>query len=89
MDYAMLARNSIQSTSDQEDYRNYATISANAVIGVTPEQARKMLSSANYFGTNASGDTSSEDYLTTAQNYVSSFEDGTRLELQFLDRRGR
>ena len=35
---------------------------------------------ANYFGTNASGDTSSEDYLTTAQNYVSSFEDGTRLE---------
>ena len=39
---------------------------------------------ANYFGTNASGDTSSEDYLTTAQNYVSSFEDGTRLELQFL-----
>ena len=39
MDYAMLARNSIQSTSDQEDYRNYATISANAAIGVTPEQA--------------------------------------------------
>ena len=35
MDYAMLARNSIQSTSDQEDYRNYATISANAAIGVT------------------------------------------------------
>ena len=35
----MLARNSIQSTSDQEDYRNYATISANAAIGVTPEQA--------------------------------------------------
>ena len=43
---------------------------------------------ANYFGTNASGDTSSEDYLTTAQNYVSSFEDGTRLELQFLDPSG-
>lgn len=39
MDYAMLARNSIQSTSDQEDYRNYATISANAAIGVMPEQA--------------------------------------------------
>lgn len=44
---------------------------------------------ANYFGTNASGDTSSEDYLTTAQNYVSSFEDGTRLELQFLDPSGK
>lgn len=30
---------SIQSTSDQEDYRNYATIAANAATGVTPEQA--------------------------------------------------
>ena len=39
MDYAMLARNSIQSTSDQEDYIHYATIAANAAIGVTPEQA--------------------------------------------------
>lgn len=39
MDYAMLARNSIQSTSDQEDYRFYATISANATVGVAPEQA--------------------------------------------------
>jgi len=38
-DYAMLSRYSIQSTSDQEDYRNYATIAANAVAGLTPEQA--------------------------------------------------
>lgn len=38
-DYAMLSRYSIQSTSDQEDYRNYATISANACAGLTPEQA--------------------------------------------------
>ncbi len=38
-DYAMLSRYSIQSTSDQEDYRNYATISANAAAGLTPEQA--------------------------------------------------
>ena len=38
-DYAMLKRYSIQSTSDQEDYRNYATISANAAAGLTPEQA--------------------------------------------------
>lgn len=35
----MLKRYSIQSTSDQEDYRNYATISANAAAGLTPEQA--------------------------------------------------
>lgn len=39
IDYAMLSRYSIQSTSDQEDYRNYATIAANETAGVTPEQA--------------------------------------------------
>lgn len=39
IDYAMLARHSIQSTSDQVDYRYYATVSANAPTGVTPEQA--------------------------------------------------
>lgn len=39
MDYAMLKRHSIQSTSDQEDYRRYATIAANSPFGVTMEQA--------------------------------------------------
>ncbi len=39
MDYAMLARHSIQSTSDQEDYRHFATIAANAPAALTPEQA--------------------------------------------------
>lgn len=39
MDYAMLSRYSIQSTSDQEDYVRYATIAANAPSAVTPEQA--------------------------------------------------
>ena len=39
MDYAMLQRYSIQSTSDQEDYRRYATIAANAPSGLAPEQA--------------------------------------------------
>ncbi len=39
MDYAMLARHSIQSTSDQEDYRRYASIAANAPSALTPEQA--------------------------------------------------
>ena len=38
IDYELLSRYSIQSTSDQEDYRNYATIAANAPTGVTPEQ---------------------------------------------------
>lgn len=39
MDYAMLSRHSIQSTSDQEDYRSYAAIAANAPLGVTMEQS--------------------------------------------------
>ncbi|MGN0483626.1 MAG: glycoside hydrolase family 36 protein [Lachnospiraceae bacterium] len=39
IDYALLSRYSIQSTSDQEDYVTYSTIAANAPAGVTPEQA--------------------------------------------------
>ncbi len=39
IDYAMLQRYSIQSVSDQEDYLNFAAIAANAVSGLTPEQA--------------------------------------------------
>jgi len=39
IDYALLSRYSIQSTSDQEDYRYYATISANSPAALTPEQA--------------------------------------------------
>ena len=39
MDYAMLSRYSIQSTSDQEDFKRYATISANCPSALTPEQA--------------------------------------------------
>ncbi len=39
MDYAMLSRHSIQSTSDQTSYLNYASIAANAPSALTPEQA--------------------------------------------------
>lgn len=39
IDYAMLERHSIQSTSDQDDYRRYATIAANSPSGLTPEQS--------------------------------------------------
>lgn len=39
MDYALLSRCSIQSTSDQEDYRKYAAIAANSPTAVTPEQS--------------------------------------------------
>lgn len=39
IDYAMLQRYSIQSTSDQEDYKRYATIAANSPSGLTPEQS--------------------------------------------------
>ncbi len=44
MDYALLSRLSIQSTSDQEEYDMYAQISANAATGVAPEQAAVFLS---------------------------------------------
>lgn len=39
MDYAMLSRYSIQSTSDQDDYKRYCTILANAPSALCPEQA--------------------------------------------------
>lgn len=39
MDYAMLSRHSIQSTSDNENFANYASIAANAPATLTPEQA--------------------------------------------------
>jgi alpha-galactosidase len=39
IDYAMLARHSIQSTSDQENYLNYAPIAAASPSALTPEQS--------------------------------------------------
>lgn len=39
MDYAMLSRHSIQSTSDQENYLNYAAIAAASPSALTPEQS--------------------------------------------------
>ncbi|MDF2589632.1 MAG: glycoside hydrolase clan [Anaerocolumna sp.] len=39
IDYALLSRYSIQSTSDQDDYKRYATIAANSPTGLTPEQS--------------------------------------------------
>lgn len=39
MDYAMLSRYSIQSTSDQDDYRKYCTIAANSPAALCPEQS--------------------------------------------------
>jgi alpha-galactosidase len=39
MDYAMLAVHSIQSTSDQVDFKKYPYISSNILSAVTPEQA--------------------------------------------------
>jgi alpha-galactosidase len=38
MDYALLSRHSIQSSSDQTDYRKYAAIAAASATAVTPEQ---------------------------------------------------
>lgn len=39
IDYAMFSRHSIQSTSDQDDYRRYATSSANSPSALMPEQS--------------------------------------------------
>lgn len=39
MDYAMLSRVQLQSTSDQQDYLRYAAIAAAAPVAVAPEQA--------------------------------------------------
>jgi alpha-galactosidase len=39
MDYAMLSRVQLQSTSDQQDYLRYAAIAASAPVAVAPEQA--------------------------------------------------
>jgi alpha-galactosidase len=39
MDYAMLSRVQLQSTSDQQDYLRYAAIVAAAPVAVAPEQA--------------------------------------------------
>ncbi|TIH34854.1 glycoside hydrolase family 36 protein [Subtercola vilae] len=39
MDYAMMSRLDLQSTSDQQDYRLYATIAAAAPASLVPEQA--------------------------------------------------
>ncbi|CAM4287147.1 glycoside hydrolase family 36 protein [Paenibacillus tarimensis] len=39
MDYAMLSRHSIQSTSDQENYVRYASIAAGSPGALTPEQS--------------------------------------------------
>lgn len=38
MDYGLLSRHSILSSSDQTDYRKYAVIAASCPTGVTPEQ---------------------------------------------------
>lgn len=39
MDYALLSRYSIQSTSDQDDYRRYCTIATNSPTALCPEQS--------------------------------------------------
>jgi len=39
MDYAMLSRLAMQSTSDQQDFRKYPPIAASAPVSILPEQA--------------------------------------------------
>lgn len=56
---------------------------------ILTDMESKARTAASYFSTEASSYNSSGDYVTVAQDYVSSFEDGTRIELQFLNPAGR
>lgn len=56
--------------------------------GILTDMENKARTAANYFSSYFAS-YNSGDYLTAAQDYVSSFEDGTRLELQFLDPSGK
>ena len=57
---------------------------------ILSDMESKARTASSYFGSYAaSSDISSGDYLTIAQDYVSSFEDGTKIELQFLTPDGK
>ena len=57
---------------------------------ILSDMESKARTAASYFGSYANGGyTSSEDYLTAAQDYVSALEDGTKIELQFLTPGGK
>lgn len=56
---------------------------------ILTDMENKARTAANYFSSYFNSYSSEGDYLTAAQDYVSSFEEGTRLELQFLDPKGR
>ena len=57
---------------------------------ILTDMESKARMAASYFSTEASSYNynSSGDYLTAAQDYVSSFEDGTRIELHVSQPRG-
>ena len=57
---------------------------------ILSDMESKARTASSYFGSYAaSSDISSGDYLTIAQDYVRSFEDGTKIELQFLTPDGK
>lgn len=56
---------------------------------ILSDMESKARTAASYFSSYATSAISSQDYLTAAQDYVSSFDDGTRIELQFLTPDGK
>ena len=56
---------------------------------ILSDMESKARTAASYFSTYASSDPDQGDYLTAAQEYVSSFEDGSKIELQFLNPGGK
>ncbi|MBR2490860.1 MAG: HAMP domain-containing histidine kinase [Ruminiclostridium sp.] len=56
---------------------------------ILSDMESKARTAATYFSTYAGTDPDRGDYLTAAQDYVTSFEDGSKIELQFLNPAGK
>ena len=66
MDFAMLSRMQLQSTSDQQDFRRYPPIAAAAPLSTTPEQAANWTSPQPFM-------TDEENALTLATSILGRF----------------
>ena len=56
---------------------------------ILSDMESKARTAATYFSTYAGSNPDRGDYLTVAQDYVTSFEDGSKIELQFLNPAGK
>ena len=56
---------------------------------ILSDMESKARTASTYFSTYAGTDPDRGDYLSAAQDYVTSFEDGSKIELQFLNPAGK